>query len=109
MKTASQHQIRRSPRYPFVDVGKAIDHARALWTAAGAAEVGLAAAWKTWGYGANSSGGIQTEAALKQFGLLEVVGQGRQRRLKVSPLAIQIVESAPGSPQLAKFVERAAL
>jgi hypothetical protein len=109
MKTARQDLIRRSPRYPFVDVGKAIDRARGLWTTAGTNDVSLAAAWKSWGYGANSSGGIQTEAALKQFGLVEVMGRGKERRLKLSPLAIQIMESAPNTAQNARSIEKAAL
>lgn len=109
MKTASQDPIRRSPRYPFVDVGTAIDRARALWATAGANDVSLAAAWKSWGYGPSSSGGIQTEAALKQFGLIEVVGQGRQRRLKLSRLAVQIMRPGPDSSQHGESIEKAAL
>ena len=109
MNTARQKPIRRSPRYPFVDVGKAVDQARALWTRAQTNDVSLAAAWKSWGYGANSSGGIQTEAALKQFGLVEVIGRGKERRLKLSPLAIQIMESAPNTSQHARCIEKAAL
>jgi hypothetical protein len=109
MKTTSRDRIHRSPRYPFVDVGRAIDQARALWTTAGTNDASVAGAWKSWGYGPNSSGAIQTEAALKQFGLLDVVGQGKQRRLKLSPLGVQIMESGPDSSQRAKSIEKAAL
>ena len=51
----------------------------------------MASARQHWDYGPSSSGGIQTEAALKQFGLLEVSGRGNQRRLKLSELAVRLV------------------
>jgi len=109
MKTTSRDRIHRSPRYPFVDVGRAIEQARALWKTAGTADASVAGAWKSWGYGPNSSGAIQTEAALKQFGLLDVVGRGKHRRVKLSPLGVEILESGPDSPQRAKSIEKAAL
>jgi hypothetical protein len=109
MTVKGQDRIRRSPRYPFVELSRAIDQARALWRAVGPNGASVAVAWKSWGYGPRSSGAIQTEAALKQFGLLDVLGRGKHRRLKLSELGIQIMESAPNSPQRGKSIEKAAL
>lgn len=109
MKPGNQDRIRRSPRYPFVDLGKAIDQIRALWAAFGPNDAGIEEVWKSWGYGPNSSGAIQTEAALKQFGLLDVLGRGRQRRLKLSQLGVQIIKSGSNSSQRQNSIETAAL
>jgi hypothetical protein len=63
-----------------------------------------------WGYGRSSSGGIQTEAALKQFGLLEASGRGGGRRLKLSELAVRLVgDRRIDVSERRKFIEQAAL
>ncbi len=77
--------IRRSPRYPFVDLGKAIAKASELWASIEGRDTSAINAWKTWGYGPKSSGAIQTEAAMKQFNLLEVLGRGTRRRKNIEP------------------------
>lgn len=105
-----QAKIRRSPRYPFVDLERAVIRARELWAAVGANETSVPDAWKIWGYGPKSSGGVQTEAAVKQFGLIDVLGRGKERRLKLAQLAIRVVgEPEPGPGELRNLIERAAL
>src|SRR5215203_4577722 len=86
----------RSPAYPFIPLEKAVLKAEQLWRAAGRAEIDVPSARQHWGYGPNSSGGIQTEAALKQFGLLQVSGRGNKRRLSLSELAIRLLTDADG-------------
>src|SRR5437016_5576571 len=95
MRVRRQDQVKmvagRSPAYPFVPLNRAIARADELWRKVGRAELDVATARDHWGYGLISSGGIQTEAALKQFGLLEVNGRGTERRLKLSELAVRLV------------------
>ena len=83
--------VGRSPAYPFIPLERAIARASQLWRIAGRSDLDVASARQHWGYGPSSSGGIQTEAALKQFGLLEVSGRGNKRRLKLSELAVRLV------------------
>lgn len=100
----------RSPAYPFIPVDRAIRRADQLWRVVGRADVDVAGARQHWGYGPSSSGGIQTEAALKQFGLLEVSGRGDKRRLKLSELAVRLVaEPGPGPSERRKLTEQAVL
>jgi hypothetical protein len=86
--------IGRSPAYPFIPLERAIARASQLWRAVARSDVDVASARQHWGFGLRSSGGIQTEAALKQFGLLEVSGRGATRRLKLSELAVRLVGDA---------------
>jgi hypothetical protein len=95
MRTRRRDKVKteagRSPTYPFVPLERARARADQLWRAVRRADMDVASARQHWGYGPNSSGGIQTEAAMKQFGLLEVSGRGRKRRLKLSELAVRLV------------------
>jgi hypothetical protein len=98
----------RSPAYPFIPLEKAVSRAEQLWRAVGRAETDVPSARQHWGYGPNSSGGIQTEAALKQFGLLQVSGRGDKRRLSLSELAVRLLTNADGLDR-PKLIEKAAL
>ena len=110
MKAKIQSRIRRSPRYPFIDLGKAIVRSGELWTAVGPKETSVADAWRVWGYGQKSSGGVQTEAAVKQFGLVDVLGRGKKRRLKLSRLGQGIVGDPAADPaERGNLIEMAAL
>lgn len=103
-------RVGRSPAYPFVPLQRAIARAEELWRAAGATDMEGADARQYWGYRPNSSGGSQTEAALRQFGLLEVSGKGNKRRVNLSELALRLVgDRVPGSSERSKFSHQAAL
>jgi hypothetical protein len=110
MKREIPGKIQRSPRYPFVDLNKAITRASELWSAVGPKDASVADASKAWGYGAKSSGAVQTEAALKQFGLVEVVGRGEARRLRLSKAGQRIVGDSKIDPaERRNLIEKAAL
>ena len=83
--------VGRSPAYPFLSVQKAIDKAHDLYTREGAYAAPLESALKAWGYGAKSSGGRQTLATMKYYGLIDISGEGDKRRIKVSDLARRII------------------
>jgi hypothetical protein len=67
------------PRFPFVNLQKAIERSDEFRKAAGDYAIPVSDARKAWGYGEKSSGGDQTAAALRYYGLLEREGTGRLR------------------------------
>lgn len=74
----------RSPAYPGIALDKAVTQARALYEREGKYAVPQTSAFKAWGYGDKSSGGRTTVAALKYFGLIDIVGEGDSRQIKLS-------------------------
>ena len=101
----------RSPAYPFIPLDKALARAEALRKAIGnKADTRVVSAMGHWGYGEKSSGGIQTAAALKHFGLIDDSGSGRDRRLKLSELALRILlDQRPDSVERKQLIQRSAL
>jgi hypothetical protein len=65
------------PRYPFIDLQKALERCEEFRKAAGDHAILSEDAKQAWGYGAKSSGGDQTVGALRYYGLLERAGTGR--------------------------------
>lgn len=87
----SKRRTGRSPAYPFMSVQKAIDQAYALHLQEGEYAAPLSSAVGAWGYGAKSSGGRQTLATMKYYGLIDVSGEGDGRKVKVSDIARRIL------------------
>lgn len=69
-------------RYPFIPLRKALDRARQLWDKAGEHPVVTKDAFLVWGYNSKSSGGYQTVAALKYYGISQDIGANESRKLK---------------------------
>ncbi|MFZ5524972.1 MAG: hypothetical protein ACOY9D_12960 [Pseudomonadota bacterium] len=82
----------RSPQFPFISLGKCVDRAKELEAEYGSNSGRPSNIVKAWKYAEKSSGGIQTIAALVAFGLLEELGTGDERKLKLSPLAMTILK-----------------
>src|SRR6478672_3684481 len=61
----------RSPSFPFVGLREALDRARAFYEAEQRNSARIETAASHWGYSPKSSGGKQTIAALRSFGLLD--------------------------------------
>lgn len=89
--TSTKRRSGRSPAYPFISVKKALDQADALRKQEGEYDSPLPSAFKAWGYGEKSSGGRQTLATLKYYGLIDVSGDGDARKVKVSDVARRIL------------------
>lgn len=81
----------RSPSYPSIDLAKAIQRTQQLWDVAGKHPAPLESAMKSWGYSPKSSGGLQTVASLKQYGLVEDSGTGWGRHLTLTKLAQELL------------------
>lgn len=98
----------RSPSFPFIPLGKAVDRARAFAENHRRSPARLISVANTWGYAPKSSGLQQTVAALKQYGLMEDSGSGDERKFQLSELAWRILmDSRPGAREQA--VKEAAL
>ncbi|HEX4496609.1 MAG TPA: hypothetical protein VIE43_13135 [Thermoanaerobaculia bacterium] len=95
----------RSPSFPFIGLREALDRARAFYEAEqrNAARSETAAAH--WGYSAKSSGGKQTIAALRSFGLLE-----GDSLVKLSGRGLRLVLDERGaSEERERLLQQAAL
>lgn len=95
----------RSPSFPFISLREALDRARAFYEAEqrNAARPETAAAH--WGYSPKSSGGKQTIAALRAFGLLE-----GDTLVKLSGRALRILlDERDGSEERERLLKQAAL
>lgn len=81
----------RSPNFPAVTLGDAVERARAVFKEEGrnfAHEDTILAHWK---YKPRSGGGWSVLAALKSYGLLTQDGVGNTRRYRVSDSALRLV------------------
>lgn len=102
--SAEKRRKHRSPSYPAVDLRTAIERARQLQRVAGAHPARVATVAGAWGYTAMSSNGLVTIAALKKYGLLEEIGSGPARELKLTRLGRELTFFAE---ETSEWVERA--
>ena len=91
---ADKARKERSPSFPFISLKRAVERAAQMAEAHRRSPARLATVGETWGYGAKSSGLLQTVAALKAFGLVEDIGGGVDRRIQLSDLAWRILHDA---------------
>lgn len=91
VETEDKARKERSPSFPFISLEKAVGRARAIEERHKRDPARLTAVGITWGYAAKSSGLLQTAAALIQFGLLENVGSGPDRKVQLTELARRIL------------------
>ena len=92
----------RSPSFPFIDLETAIQRAEQFYEAERRNAAPSDIAVSHWGYSSKSSGGKQTLAALRAYGLLTGTG-----RVSLTPRALKIVVA--GAPDRAKAIREAAL
>ena len=90
----------RSPNYPVIDLGKALEKATLLHTSYRTTPVSFKIAVEKWGYKPDSSVASQTVAALKSFGLAAVDGTGDDRKVSVTDAAVKIIMGHPSRDSL---------
>lgn len=95
----------RSPNYPAVGLAEAIELGRKLWAKEKRTTVALDAAVKAMGYNTLSGPARTRLAALRQYGLLEQDRSG----VRVSDLAIKILNHPSGTPDYEASIKEAAL
>jgi hypothetical protein len=104
----------RSPSFPFITLERALERASQFYAEERRGVAPFTRAVMHWKYSEASSGGLQTVAALKSYGLLnESGGTGKERQLQLSELALRIVldkrpDEEAGGERLA-LIRRAAL
>jgi hypothetical protein len=99
---AEKPKKERSPSYPFISLKKAVERVEALYANHKSQAARLVAVAPTWGYGVKSSGLLQTVATLKQFGLIEDLGSGEDRKIQISDLGRRIIaDTRPGAREKA--------
>ena len=77
-------------RFPFINLEKALGRAESLYKADHrGADMSVPTAFAVWSYSEKSSGGFQTVAALKMYGLLVDSAADGGRRMKLSEKALR--------------------
>lgn len=107
--TKTTPQRTRSPGYPTMNLEDAIEKVAALWEKAGKQQVGLDVVSEIWGLSPTSSSSPQHLATLKRYGLIDDVGDGKRRLVRLTPLAIKIIAHPKGSPDHQDALKKAAL
>ena len=97
----------RSPPFPFIPLGRAVERARELEAYSRGHAVRAASAATAWGYKPTSSGGLQTTAALKGFGLLSEM-PGPEKRVQLTEMARKLLRNPP-EPVRLELLRKAAL
>jgi hypothetical protein len=110
MPAGDDRKRTRSPAYPFIDLEEAIHYAKLAYSKEEHHAFAPEAAAVHWEYKATSSAVSQIVSALKQFGLLiEEPGNGG-RKVRLSPLALDLmVHEDESNPQRRPLLKTAAL
>src|SRR4051812_39235390 len=98
----------RSPAYPSIALGDAVQKVKDLYKKDKGASGGLDVLAKHWETTAKSSGFLQTVGTLKRYGLLDEL-EGKPRRFKLSKLSLDIVILPPTDPKHIAALKRAAV
>lgn len=85
----------RSPNYPSISVEKAMDLVRKQHQSDGLQQIPASIAHQRWGYAPNTGRAHLREAALKAYGLIDVLGLGKSRKIRVSERADRIIRQHP--------------
>jgi hypothetical protein len=92
----------RSPNYPAIGLETAVQKVKTIHDKFKRAQVPINIAQEEWGFRAHGGTGNQTVAALKAYGLFDVEGDGKNRRVRVSDAAYRILLGSPDKPELLK-------
>lgn len=105
-ETTSRKRVTRSPSYPGIDLGAALERAQQLYEKEAHYEANVETILKHWGYAPKSGGGAVAVAALKSFGLLADRGSGDARMARLTDDALAILHTDGDALPL---IQRAAL
>ncbi len=109
-KTTERKTKERSPGFPFITLEAALTRAQQFQTEERRGSAPFQRAAQHWGYSPASSGLLQTIAALKQYGLLADEGSGKERKVRLTDLALRILlDIRPESGERKQNIRQAAL
>jgi len=94
----------RGVSYPSTHIGVAINLAKRYFDAERKAEAPVAAAISHFGYSETSSGGRQAISTLLQFGLLEDIGRGEDRHVKLTDNALTVLLAEQASEEFSRAI-----
>jgi hypothetical protein len=89
----------RGISYPFLSLVDSVDRAQKFYDIERKNAAPVSSAVKHWGYSEKSSGGKQTIAALQYFGLMQYLGTGEHRQVKLTERAFAIIHNSPESEE----------
>ncbi len=100
----------RSPNYPGIDLGVAVERTKRLFAAINRHTVGVEVAFKSMGYSPKSSSGLVAMGALRAFGLIDDVKGSKESMVKLSDRGLDIaVDFSEGSTEWWDAVKKAAV
>lgn len=82
----------RSPQFPYVGLDQSIEFAHLLYSKAKRSLIRLEDAAIIWNYSPSSSSVLRVVAALTTFGLAEDISENGERRVRITDLAVKILE-----------------
>lgn len=97
----------RSPNYPSVDLGTAVEAVKSLYRREGQTSVAQEAAVRAWGFTTLSGSARTRLAALRQYDLVENVGQGGN--VRITPRGLTLSVADPSSAEYKTALREAAL
>jgi hypothetical protein len=101
-------KAKRSPNFPYIGLAKALDRIEVLHGKVKHHEARVADIASDWKLSATSSGTDRNVAALEAFGLVETSGAGQNKKIKISPTGMRILDDGrPGVKE--KLLAEAAL
>jgi hypothetical protein len=92
----------RSPNYPLFGLQKAVERAYMLHEKYKRSLVPINLVQELWGYRPHGGAGNQSVAALKAYGLLDVEGDGKARRVRLTESAYRILMNSPDRADILK-------
>ncbi len=101
---------KRSPSYPSLDLKTAIEKARLVLDKTKGHAVPDELAVQHMGYKSNNSNGFRALASMLSFGLLESIGSGKDRKVRISEVGKRILaDKRDLSPDRDKLIRESAL
>jgi hypothetical protein len=101
----------RGPAYPAISLQDALERASKFkWANATRLTLNMEAAYRVLGFKGPSGASRQIVASLNYYGLLDYIGKGNDRKVRLSDLALRIMlDKLPDSPERVAALQEAAL
>lgn len=109
-KTQRSKTRPRSPAYPSIPLGEAIERARQIYDHEQKNKAHVSTIFIHWDYAAKSGKARLALASLKYYGLIEIEGSGDNRKVQLTGLALDILlDEREDSKEREEAIKKAAL
>lgn len=100
----------RSPAYPYIGLAEAVERVGVFQKVYRSGAASIEAASRLWGFKKTGSVPLQVVAALKYFGLMDDIGKGSKRQIRLTEQALRILlDQDETSPERLQALQKAAL